>query len=309
VSAGVKFDLFADGAAVNTGWVSSSDGLLVLDRNSDGSVNDGSELFGSSTTLADGSKATDAYAALRELDSNADGMLSNADAAFADLRVWVDANSDGVSETGELRTLSSLGITQISTNAVAELSKDNGNLIGLTSTYQTADGETHAAADVWFVADRGSAATTPAEVDNAIAALNTTTVPVDANSNVDALKTIEIVPPLPVASETAQAADGSDLRARVSNLAQALGAFNATDAADGAGTSPSLDPTKVQTTSANSLAVVSMVDVMKQFDANGNLVAPVAPAAAALGKSLTVPGTQDGVNNAILATPNNKLSG
>jgi hypothetical protein len=68
IAAGVKFDLFADGNSVRTGWVSSGDGLLVLDRNADGQVNDGSELFGSSTTLASGERAADGYVALRELD-------------------------------------------------------------------------------------------------------------------------------------------------------------------------------------------------------------------------------------------------
>jgi Ca2+-binding EF-hand superfamily protein len=146
ISDGVKFDLFADGATVNTGWVSSGDGLLVLDRNHDGTINDGSELFGSATTLANGERAADGYQALRELDSNKDGVIDSEDAAFADLRVWVDGNSDGVTEAGETHTLSSLGIASINAQAVVDLSKDNGNLVGLTSSYQTTDGATHAAA-------------------------------------------------------------------------------------------------------------------------------------------------------------------
>jgi len=151
---GVKFDLFADGKNINTGWVSSTDGLLVMDRNHDGVINDGSELFGEATKLSDGSTAKDGYAALRDLDSNHDGVIDASDAAFADLKVWVDANSDGVTETGELKTLQDLGIQSISAVADVNLSKDNGNLIGLTSSYQTTDGASHAAADVWFVADR-----------------------------------------------------------------------------------------------------------------------------------------------------------
>jgi hypothetical protein len=82
VSEGVSFDIFADGTKVNTGWVSSGDGLLVLDRNNDGSINDGSELFGSSTTLSGGVRATDGYAALRELDANQDGVISQSDKIF-----------------------------------------------------------------------------------------------------------------------------------------------------------------------------------------------------------------------------------
>ncbi|HVR51429.1 MAG TPA: heme utilization protein, partial [Pseudorhodoferax sp.] len=162
ITAGVKFDLFADGNAVQTGWVSRGDGLLVLDRNGDGTINDGSELFGTSTRLANGETAADGYAALRELDSNGDGVLNADDAAFADLRLWVDADSDGVSQSGELRRLSDYNIASINLNARAELSKDNGNLVGLVSSYETTDGATHAAADVWFVAQRATAETAQA---------------------------------------------------------------------------------------------------------------------------------------------------
>ena len=57
LEAGVQFDVRTSGLPMQTGWVSAQDGLLVMDRNADGSINDGSELFGSATTLADGSKA------------------------------------------------------------------------------------------------------------------------------------------------------------------------------------------------------------------------------------------------------------
>jgi hypothetical protein len=189
---GVTFDLFANGKNVNTGWVSSSDGLLVMDRNHDGVINDGSELFGGATKLSDGTTASDGYAALRDMDSNHDGVIDKNDAAFADLKVWVDANSDGVTESGELKTLDSLGISSISTVAQNSVAKDNGNLIGLTSSYQTTDGATHAAADVWFVAD--------------------------AN---------QVVPPAVAASPAAT----SDLRSQVSSMAQALSSYASADPA------------------------------------------------------------------------------
>jgi hypothetical protein len=153
-SAGVKFDLFASGTAVNTGWVSSSDGLLVMDRNHDGVIDSGAELFGAATTLANGSQATDGYAALRELDTDGNAVVNAKDAGFADLRVWVDGNSDGVSQTAELKTLAALDISSLSLQTQTGVAKDNGNVLGLTSTYQTADGANHAAADVWFVADK-----------------------------------------------------------------------------------------------------------------------------------------------------------
>jgi hypothetical protein len=164
IAAGVRFDLLSTGEPVSTGWVSQGDGLLVLDRNHDGSINNGSELFGSSTVLADGSKAHDGYAALAELDTNRDGVISSADAAFSGLRVWTDGNSDGVSGAGELKSLDALGITQISLTTSTGTAVDNGNVLGLVSSYQTSDGANHAAADVWFAVQSPVAASLGAKV-------------------------------------------------------------------------------------------------------------------------------------------------
>jgi len=150
IANGVQFDLGATGTKVNTGWVAGGDGLLALDRNHDGIINDGSELFGSGTTLANGQKAADGYAAMAELDTNGDGVINAKDSAFADLRVWVDGNADGVSQTDELKSLTDLGITKLNLDVKQAAGINNGNIIGLSSTYETADGASHAAADVWF---------------------------------------------------------------------------------------------------------------------------------------------------------------
>jgi hypothetical protein len=311
ISEGVKFDLFANGKDVNTGWVSSNDGLLVLDRNHDGQINDGSELFGSSTTLADGSKASDGYAALRELDSNQDGVVSQDDAAFADLRVWVDANSDGVTESGEIKTMASLGISSISTQAAVDLSKDNGNLVGLTSTYETTDGATHAAADVWFVADKNQVMTPEVAVDNAIAALNSVASASGGVATPDALPSDAIVSLLPAQMDPAPAAAGAtDLRSRVSSLAQAMGTFSDASGSADALSTPRLDVlgSSTPTLSVTSIAVASMVDVMKQFDSNGNLLGPQAAMTASLGRTPSLTGAQESLPNGFLATAGNKLS-
>ena len=68
---------------------------VVLDLNHDGHVTSGAELLGNNTQLADGSLAKDGWAALAQYDANADGVINAKDAAFADLKVWVDANGDG----------------------------------------------------------------------------------------------------------------------------------------------------------------------------------------------------------------------
>jgi hypothetical protein len=147
---GVRFDLGASGSAQATGWIADGDGLLALDRNHDGLINNGSELFGSATPLGNGNTAQEGYQALASMDSNHDGRINADDAQWADLRVWVDANADGVSQPGELKTRAALGITQLNLDVQQGGSWDNGNFIGQTSTYQTADGASHEVADVWF---------------------------------------------------------------------------------------------------------------------------------------------------------------
>ena len=68
--------------------------FLDLDRN--GRIDNGSELFGVGTKLANGQHAGNGYEAMAQYDSNRDGVLDAKDARFKDLVVWVDANHDGV---------------------------------------------------------------------------------------------------------------------------------------------------------------------------------------------------------------------
>ncbi len=98
----VHFDLDGDGYAERTGWVSSGDGLLALDLNGNGLIDNGGELFG--TAQQDG------FTVLRAYDSNGDNQISNADTVYANLRVWRDANQDGVSQSSELVSLVAAGV-------------------------------------------------------------------------------------------------------------------------------------------------------------------------------------------------------
>jgi hypothetical protein len=150
---GVNFDLNNDGNIDKAGWVAGKDGLLVRDISGDGVINHGGELFGEGTVLADGSKAKDGYQALAALDSNLDGLIDANDAAFGSLQVWTDANGNGITDAGELKSLGSLGITSIGLDAVKTSVVDNGNLIGLMGSYTKSDGTVHTAADVWFSVD------------------------------------------------------------------------------------------------------------------------------------------------------------
>jgi hypothetical protein len=147
---GVSFDLRATGEALQTGWVAGGDGLLAIDRNGDGLINDGSELFGSAFRLADGTQAADGFAALASLDSNLDGVLSADDGDFGALLVWRDDNHDGITQSGELLGLSDLGIVSIGLDAERGTTIDEGNWLGLEGSYTTSDGQTHDIVDVWL---------------------------------------------------------------------------------------------------------------------------------------------------------------
>jgi len=107
-SSTVSFDFDGDGVADRTGWMSTGDGMLVLDANANGKVDGASEVSftGRQGVLSD-------LDGLRDFDTNADGALSAEDAGFSAFGVWIDANGNGRSEGGELQSLLDLGITSI----------------------------------------------------------------------------------------------------------------------------------------------------------------------------------------------------
>jgi hypothetical protein len=97
----VLFDSDGDGVKTATGWIKGDDGLLVLDRNGNGTIDNGNELFGDQT-IVNGKKATSGFDALRSEDTNKDGVFDANDTNFSNVRVWQDKNSDGVSDSGLL---------------------------------------------------------------------------------------------------------------------------------------------------------------------------------------------------------------
>jgi hypothetical protein len=90
----LALDLDSDGFAEGTGWVSASDGLLVRDNNGNGIIDNGSKLFGTSTR--------NGFEVLRALDSNGDNVITSANTDWSTLRIWCDANSDGISQSRKL---------------------------------------------------------------------------------------------------------------------------------------------------------------------------------------------------------------
>lgn len=94
-NANAYFDLDGDGFAEQTGWVKPDDGLLAVDRNGNGAIDDISELFGSATQSG--------FDALRAFDTNNDGKVNSQDSGFGTLKTWRDLNGDGISDAGELQ--------------------------------------------------------------------------------------------------------------------------------------------------------------------------------------------------------------
>ncbi|MHA7065521.1 hypothetical protein [Azospirillum argentinense] len=143
---GVLFDVSGDGVADRTGWVGKGNALLVRDDNHNGQIDDGRELVSEHF----GKGFNSSLEALASLDSNHDGRIDAADQSFATLQVWQDANGDGVSQPGELRTLADAGILSIATTATPAGTTLAGNHILGTTSMSMADGSSRVVAGVAF---------------------------------------------------------------------------------------------------------------------------------------------------------------
>jgi len=139
-----SFDLFGNGSAVRSGWLSGGDGFLAVDRNGNGRVDDIGELFGGNAKGA-------GFAQLAAFDGNGDGVVDARDAGFADLRIWQDANGNHATDDGELVTLAQAGIASLTVGYTELPFLDaQGNLHLERSSATRADGSSVDMTDVYF---------------------------------------------------------------------------------------------------------------------------------------------------------------
>jgi hypothetical protein len=118
LSEGVYFDIAARGTPNLVAWPLDVDSAwLAMDRNGNGKIDSGSELFGNSTRLRSGIVARHGFEALAELDDDGDGVIDARDSAFQQLRLWRDTIRDGLCHAQELVTLESAGILSIGVEA------------------------------------------------------------------------------------------------------------------------------------------------------------------------------------------------
>ncbi|MEG2569461.1 MAG: hypothetical protein RSA84_24950, partial [Acinetobacter sp.] len=161
LSQGILFDANGDSIKTGTAWVGKNDGILVWDRNNNGLIDSGQELFGDETVLMNGRKAAHGFEALAELDTGGageaptgttpgeelidgqnDGIFDARDSHFNQIKIWIDKNQDGISQADELKTLTELGIQSIAIQSERVSINYTDALMIQKSSFTRVDGST-----------------------------------------------------------------------------------------------------------------------------------------------------------------------
>jgi hypothetical protein len=144
---GVMFDTDGDGGLERTGWTSGEDGILVMDLDGSGAIENGNEVI---SPFFNGGGFVDSVHALASLDGNSDGLIDDNDAAYGQLKVWIEGDRDGISQSGELLSLADLGIESIDLNAQTADYTIEGQQIFAQGSFTMTSGETRTFVGVEF---------------------------------------------------------------------------------------------------------------------------------------------------------------
>lgn len=142
----VYVDLNTSGFSQRTAWARGGDAILVRDLNTDGAITTLDEMLGE--------VGDSGLGALAAYDGNSDGIVDAAEANSGGLRLWVDANEDGVTDLGELKNFAELGVATISLAGTATPDDVIAGSTVLSRTYFTRiDGSAGEAAELLFAVD------------------------------------------------------------------------------------------------------------------------------------------------------------
>lgn len=137
----------SSGELARTSWVGPTDGILAVDRNGDGQINQLSEI----SFVQDKEGAKTDLEGLQAWDTNGDGKLNALDEGWGQLKIWVDRNQNGRSTESELRTMEEVGITEINLTGKATgntTANTRDSFVHNTLSFTWASGEIGTAYDV-----------------------------------------------------------------------------------------------------------------------------------------------------------------
>jgi hypothetical protein len=117
VQDGVQFDLRNERRRPRMAWtrLGVENAFLAMDRNRNGQIDNGSELFGNYTPLRSGRLARNGFEVLAELDANQDGTVDRRDRVWSALLLWTDRNHDGWSTPDEIQPIANSTVAELST--------------------------------------------------------------------------------------------------------------------------------------------------------------------------------------------------